>query len=63
MNGRSHCAKASPGKMAKPSTADDVVFTIQTLIDNAPELAIRLRMKQWVKSVEKIDDLNCPSSR
>jgi peptide/nickel transport system substrate-binding protein len=38
--------------------ADDVVFTIQTLIDNAPSLNDSAAIKQWVKSVEKIDDLN-----
>jgi len=38
-------------------TADDVVFTIQTLIDNAPDLGDSAAMKQWVKSVEKVDDL------
>jgi peptide/nickel transport system substrate-binding protein len=40
-----------------PFTADDVVFTIQTLIDNAPELSDSAAMQQWVKSVEKVDDL------
>jgi len=40
-----------------PFTADDVVFTIQTLIDNAPELGDSAAMKNWVKSVEKVDDL------
>lgn len=40
-----------------PFTADDVVFTIQTLIDNAPELGDSAAMKQWVKSVEMVDDL------
>ena len=43
--------------MAKPFNADDVVFTIQMLIDNAPELGDSAAMKQWVKSVEKVDDL------
>ena len=37
--------------------ADDVVFTINTLIANAPELSDSAAMKQWVKSVEKVDDL------
>ena len=52
-----------------PFTADDVVFTIQTLIDNAPELSDSAAMKQWVKSVEKVDDrtvlftLNNPNPR
>jgi peptide/nickel transport system substrate-binding protein len=52
-----------------PFTADDVVFTIQTLIDNAPQLGDSAAMKTWVKSVEKIDDrtvlftLNNPNPR
>jgi len=52
-----------------PFTADDVVFTIQTLIDNAPELGNSADMKTWVKSVEKVDDrtvhfiLNRPNPR
>ncbi len=37
--------------------ADDVVFTIQLLIDNAPELAYSSSIADWVASVEKIDDL------
>jgi len=40
-----------------PLTADDVVFTIQMLIDNAPELSDSAAMKDWIKSVEKVDDL------
>ncbi|GIV80608.1 MAG: peptide ABC transporter substrate-binding protein [Litorilinea sp.] len=40
-----------------PFTADDVVFTIQMLIDNAPELGDSAAMKDWVASIEKIDDL------
>ncbi|RME51723.1 MAG: ABC transporter substrate-binding protein, partial [Caldilineae bacterium] len=40
----------------EPFTADDVVFTIQMLIDNAPELGDSAAMKDWVASVEKIDD-------
>ncbi len=38
--------------------ADDVVFTIQMLIDNAPELSDSAAMQDWVASVEKVDDLN-----
>lgn len=41
----------------EPFTADDVVFTIQTLIDHAPELGDSAAMQQWVKSVEAVDDL------
>lgn len=37
--------------------ADDVVFTIQMLIDGPAELANAPAMKEWVESVEKIDDL------
>jgi peptide/nickel transport system substrate-binding protein len=37
--------------------ADDVVFTIQMLLDNAPELGNSADMQQWVESVEKVDDL------
>ena len=37
--------------------ADDVVFTINTLIANAPDLDQSSNMKDWVKSVEKTDDL------
>ncbi len=37
--------------------ADDVVFTITMLQDNAPELAGSSSMAEWVASVEKIDDL------
>ncbi len=37
--------------------ADDVVFTIQTLIDHAPDLNDSAAMKQWVSSVAKKDDL------
>lgn len=37
--------------------ADDVVFTINMLIDNAPELAYSANFAQWVESVEKVDDV------
>jgi len=40
-----------------PLTADDVVFTYQMLIDNAPELGDSAAMKEWIKSLEKVDDL------
>jgi peptide/nickel transport system substrate-binding protein len=41
----------------KPFGADDVVFTIQLLINNAPSLSYSAAMKEWVKSVTKVDDL------
>lgn len=37
--------------------ADDVVFTIQMLLDNAPELNYSAGLAEWVASVEKVDDL------
>lgn len=38
--------------------ADDLVYTIQTLVDKAPELRSSAAMKQWVEKVEKLDDFN-----
>jgi peptide/nickel transport system substrate-binding protein len=40
-----------------PLTADDVVFTIQMLLDNAPDLWNSAGLKEWVKEVKKVDDL------
>ncbi|MEM7031093.1 MAG: ABC transporter substrate-binding protein [Chloroflexota bacterium] len=37
--------------------ADDVIFTVNMLLDNAPELAYSGGMAEWVGSVEKVDDL------
>ncbi len=37
--------------------ADDVVFTIQMLLANAPSLIFSAALQQWIKSVEKVDDL------
>ncbi len=37
--------------------ADDVVFTVNMLLDNAPELVYSASLQEWVESVEKIDDL------
>lgn len=37
--------------------ADDVVFTMNMLLDNAPELSDSAALKNWVASVEKVDDL------
>ena len=36
---------------------DDVVFSIQLLIDNAPTLNDSAAMKDWIASVTKVDDL------
>lgn len=36
--------------------ANDLVYTIQTLVDNAPELRSSTSMQQWVEKVEKVDD-------
>src|SRR5207237_5638830 len=50
-------------------TADDVVFSIQMLIDHAPDLVDSASMKEWVKNVSKVDDgtvtftLNKPNPR
>jgi peptide/nickel transport system substrate-binding protein len=41
----------------EPFTADDVVFTLQMLIDNAPLLRNSAEVKEWVKSVTAVDDL------
>ncbi|HEX2905766.1 MAG TPA: ABC transporter substrate-binding protein [Phototrophicaceae bacterium] len=41
-----------------PFTADDVVFTLQTLLDDTTAtLTNAANMQQWVDSVKKIDDL------
>jgi len=37
--------------------ADDVVFTVNMLLDNAPELTDSAALAQWIDSVEKVDDL------
>lgn len=37
--------------------ADDVVFTVNMLLDNAPNLDYSASLKNWVASVEKVDDL------
>jgi peptide/nickel transport system substrate-binding protein len=41
----------------QPYTADDVVFTIQMLLDHAPDLSDSAALQEWVKSVNKVDDL------
>ena len=40
-----------------PFTADDVVFTVQMLLDYAPDLAYSAELKDWVARVDKVDDL------
>jgi peptide/nickel transport system substrate-binding protein len=40
-----------------PFNADDVVFTIQMLLDHAADLPDGAGLQQWVKSVKKVDDL------
>ena len=37
--------------------ADDVVFTLQMMLDNAPELQRSAGLAEWMASVEKVDDL------
>lgn len=37
--------------------ADDVVFTVNMLLDNAPELSDSAALDSWIESVEKTDDL------
>ncbi len=37
--------------------ADDVVFTINMLLDNSPELNWSAGLAEWITSVEKVDDL------
>ena len=39
----------------QPLTSDDVVFTINMLKDNAPQLNWSGAVKQWVKNVEAVD--------
>jgi peptide/nickel transport system substrate-binding protein len=52
-----------------PFSADDVVFSIRMLISHAPDLVDSANMKEWVASVNKIDDqtvqfnLNKPNPR
>lgn len=40
-----------------PFTADDVVFTVEMLLANAPSLMFSAALEQWVDRVEKVDDL------
>lgn len=42
----------------QPFTANDVVFTLNMLKDNAPKLIYSVEMKTWVKDVVAVDDHN-----
>jgi len=37
--------------------ADDVVFTVNLMLEHAPKLEASASMKTWVKEIEKVDDL------
>jgi peptide/nickel transport system substrate-binding protein len=37
--------------------SDDVVFTINLLLENSPEMLYAADLDQWIESIEKIDDL------
>ncbi len=37
--------------------ADDVVFTVNLLLDNSPDLWQSAALEEWIDSVEKVDDL------
>jgi len=41
----------------QPYTADDVVFTIDMLLSHAPDLSDSAALQEWIKTVEKVDDL------
>ena len=41
----------------EPFTADDVVFSINMLKENAPELVMSTAMEEWVKEATVVDDL------
>lgn len=38
-------------------TADDIVFTINMLLEHAPRLLFSADLERWVESVKKVDDL------
>lgn len=40
-------------------TAEDIRFTLQMLIDNAPTLRNSTEVAAWIASVEAVDDLTC----
>ncbi|HLZ30703.1 MAG TPA: ABC transporter substrate-binding protein [Chloroflexota bacterium] len=42
----------------QPFTARDVVFTLNMLKDNSPDLLYAFDMKTWIKDVTAVDDLN-----
>ncbi len=41
----------------QPFTADDVVFTVDMLIRNAPAMAMSSALKEWVKTATAVDPL------
>lgn len=43
----------------EPFNAQDVVFTLNTLIENAPVLRNSSELSAWVQEVELVDDLTC----
>lgn len=64
-----HLRKGPTWQDGKPFTANDVVFTIKMLKDNAPKLTWSIDMQQWVKDISAPDDrtvhivLNKPNPR
>jgi peptide/nickel transport system substrate-binding protein len=51
-----HIRKGAKWNDGTPFTAADVEYTIQMLIDNAPNLRNSAAMQKWVKEVEAVDD-------
>lgn len=41
----------------EPFGADDVVFTVEMLLANAPSLVFSAALQQWIDRTEKVDDL------